>query len=56
MKTLIKNANVVNPAGKSGLLDILIEDALITRMDENITEAADTVIYSAACDSCRESS
>ena len=44
MKTLIKNANLVNPAGRSGFLDILIEDALITRIDENITEAADTVI------------
>ena len=35
---------MVNPAGRSGFLDILIEDGLITCIDENINETADTVI------------
>ncbi|MBR6257118.1 MAG: dihydroorotase [Lachnospiraceae bacterium] len=44
MKTLIKNANVVNPAGESGFMDILISDGLISRMSKNIEGTADKVI------------
>ena len=29
MRTLLKNGTVVNPAGKSGQLDIIIEDGKI---------------------------
>ncbi len=44
MKILIKNARVVNPLGKSGKPDILIEDGLVKRMEENIDEEAERVI------------
>ena len=41
MKTLIKNALVVNPRGVQGQMDILIEDGVIARMAAGIDAAAD---------------
>ena len=35
-KVLVKNGKVVNPEGKSGLLDILIEDGKIKSIGETI--------------------
>lgn len=40
MRTLVKNGTVVNPAGESGALDILIEDSRIVAMETEITETA----------------
>ncbi len=44
MKILIKNGNVINPAGAGGRLDILIKDGLVEKIAENINEEADRVI------------
>ncbi len=44
MKILIKNGRVVNPAGKSGRLDILTEEGLVKQIGENIDEEADRII------------
>ena len=49
MRLLIKNANVVNPAGRSGIMDILTEDKCILQMGENIEAAADRLIDAKGC-------
>ncbi|MCR4585401.1 MAG: dihydroorotase [Lachnospiraceae bacterium] len=47
MKILIKNARLVNPRGKSGIMDILIDEGRVVRMAENIKEPAERVIDAA---------
>ena len=49
MRLLIKNANVVNPAGRSGIMDILTEDKCILQMGKNIEAAADRLIDAKGC-------
>lgn len=44
MKLLIKNGKVVNPKGKSGNLDILVENDKIVKIDTNITDDEARVI------------
>ena len=45
MKLLIKNGEVVNPFGKNqGMLDILIADGVVAKMEKNIAESADETI------------
>ena len=39
MKLLIKNTQVINPRGKSGKLDILINGEMIEKLAESITDA-----------------
>ena len=48
MRTLIKNGRVINPAtGTDEVLDLLIEDKLVVKMEADITEDADRVVDAA---------
>lgn len=49
MRILIKNGQVINPRGKSGRLDVLIEEGVIRRMAEGIDGLADETIDAAGC-------
>ena len=45
MKILIQNGQVIDPASKTnGIMDILIENGIISKMEKNITDKADTII------------
>lgn len=45
MKILIQNGQVIDPASKTnGIMDILIENSIISKMEKNITDKADTII------------
>ena len=47
MKILIKNTKLVNPKGKSGKLDILINDGIVAGLAEDISDPADRTIDAA---------
>ena len=50
MRTLIKNGQVINPAtGTDEVLDLLIEDKLVVKMEAGITEEADRIVDAAGC-------
>lgn len=45
MRLLIQNGQVIDPASQTNeILDILVEDGIITKMEKNITEPADKII------------
>lgn len=45
MKLLIQNGQVIDPASQTNeIMDILVEDGIISKMEKNITEKADKVI------------
>jgi dihydroorotase len=45
MKTLIKNGYILDPAtGTEGIFDLLIDNDIITQVQENINTSADTII------------
>lgn len=45
MKTLIKNGRVIDPATKTDeILDVLVEDGKIAKVEKEITEEADSVV------------
>jgi len=49
MRILIKNGNLVNPAGPEGALDILVEDGKILQTAGNIEADAERVIDARGC-------
>lgn len=49
MKTLIKNGRLVNPAGKSGAMDILIKDRKVEQIAAGIEKDADRIIDAKGC-------
>ena len=49
MKTLIKNGRLVNPAGRSGALDILIKDGKVEQIAAGIEGGADRIIDAKGC-------
>ncbi len=50
MRILIKNGQIINPAtGTNEILDLLIEDKLVVKMEAGITEEADRVVDAAGC-------
>lgn len=50
MRILIKNGQVINPAtGTNEVLDLLIEDKLVVKMEAEITDTADRVVDAAGC-------
>ncbi len=50
MKTLIQNGRVLDPASNTDAIrDILVEDGVISKVEEHITEEADSVIDAAGC-------
>ncbi len=49
MKTLIKNGRLVNPAGRSGALDILIKDGKVEQLAAGIEGGADRIIDAKGC-------
>ena len=45
MKILIQNGQVIDPASQTNeIMDILIENGIISKMEKNITDKADTII------------
>ena len=45
MKILIQNGQVIDPASQTNeVMDILIENGIISKMEKNITDKADTII------------
>ena len=49
MKILIKNGRLVNPAGKSGAMDILIKDRKVEQIAAGIEKDADRIIDAKGC-------
>lgn len=50
MRILIKNGQVINPAtGTNEVLDLLIEDKVVVKMEAGITEEAERVVDAAGC-------
>lgn len=50
MRILIKNGQVINPATNTNeVLDLLIEDKVVTKMEANIEAEADRVVNAAGC-------
>jgi dihydroorotase len=50
MTTLIKNGQVINPATDiNDVLDIFIEDGIVTAMEKSIDKEADTIIEAKGC-------
>ena len=50
MRTLIKKGRVINPAtGTDEVLDLLIEDKLVVKMEADIAEDTDRVVDAAGC-------
>ena len=53
MKTIIKGGRVVDPAsGTDAVKDVLFEDGIIVKVEENISEAAENVIDASGCLVC----
>ena len=45
MKTIIKGGRVIDPASSTDAVkDVLFEDGIIVKVEENISEAAENVI------------
>ena len=50
MRILIKNGQVMNPATNTNeILDLLIEDKTVVKMESNITEEADRIVDAKGC-------
>ena len=53
MKTIIKGGRVIDPAsGTDAVKDVLFEDGIIVKVEENISEAAENVIDASGCLVC----
>jgi dihydroorotase len=53
MKTLIKGGRVIDPASVTDkICDVLYEDGVIVKVEENITDSADNVIDASGCFVC----
>ena len=50
MKTIIKGGRVIDPASSTDAVkDVLFEDGIIVKVEENISEAAENVIDASGC-------
>lgn len=50
MRILIKNGRIINPATETDeVLDLLIEDKLVVKMESDITEEADRIVDASGC-------
>ena len=50
MKILIKNGRVLNPAtGTDEMLDVLVEDGIVKKMEKQIREEAERIIDAKGC-------
>ena len=50
MKILIKNGRVLNPAtGTEEMLDVLVEDGIVKKMEKQIREEAERIIDAKGC-------
>ena len=53
MKTIIKGGRVIDPASSTDAVkDVLFEDGIIVKVEENISEAAENVIDASGCLVC----